>query len=263
MSLYIVPVPIGNLGDITRRAVQVLESVDFVVAEDTRRSARLLMHLDIHKPVMSYYSPREKEKARAILKRLNRESAALISDSGTPIISDPGFLLVREAIAQGIPVVPLPGATAFVPALCVSGLPADRFLFVGFPPRRQGELERSLRSLAEVPYTLVFYESARRILALMTALSQTFGDRPYALARELTKRNESIVRGSLSRFAADMEGEPLLGEMVLVVGGCLSGPPMEGQVKLKNREDVLRLLEERFHLDRNVVRDAWMRKTSG
>ncbi|HDP93996.1 MAG TPA: 16S rRNA (cytidine(1402)-2'-O)-methyltransferase [Candidatus Aminicenantes bacterium] len=261
MSLYIVPVPIGNPADITRRAVQVLESVDFLVAEDTRRSARLLTHLGIAKPVMSYFSPREKAKAGAILKRLQRESAALISDSGTPVISDPGFLLVREAISRGIPVVPLPGPTAFVPALCVSGLPADRFLFLGFPPRRRNELERNLRTLAAQPFTLVFYESPRRILDLLAALLRVFGDRPFALARELSKKHESVVRGNLATHTQDLEGEPMLGEMVLVVGGYADGQAQSGEVTVTNREEILRLLEERFNLDRTAVRDAWMRKS--
>lgn len=261
MTLFIVPVPIGNLGDITRRAIQVLESVDFLVAEDTRRSARLLTHLGIRKPVMSYYSPREKEKSEAILKRLAHESCALISDSGTPVISDPGFVLVREAISRNIPVVPLPGPTAFVPALCASGLPADRFLFVGFPPRRKSELERGLRALASVPYTMIFYESPRRIMDFMAALAKEFGDRPYALSRELTKRNESIIRGRLEDYIEDLAGEPLLGEMVLVVGGRPEGQPDSEAPSVSNREDILRLLEERFNLDRNRVRSAWMRKS--
>jgi len=261
MTLYIVPVPIGNLGDITRRAVQVLESVDFLVAEDTRRSARLLSHLGIRKSVMSYYSPREKEKSAAILKRLSHESCALISDSGTPVISDPGFILVREAISRNIPVVPLPGPTAFVPALCASGLPADRFLFVGFPPRKKSELERALRTLASIPYTMIFYESPRRIMDFMAALAETLGDRPYALSRELTKRNESIIRGRLAKYVEDLEDEPLLGEMVLVVGGRQAGQTDSEDLTLNNREDLLRLLKERFNLDRNRVRSAWMRKS--
>lgn len=262
MSLYIVPVPIGNPLDITRRAVQVLESVDFLVAEDTRRSARLMAHLGITKPVMSYFSPREKEKARAILKRLQRESAALITDSGTPVISDPGFLLVREALSRGISVVPLPGPTAFVPALCVSGLPADRFLFLGFPPRRKAELERNLRALADLPFTLVFYESPRRIQDLLSALLRIFGDRPFALARELSKKNESVMRGNLATYIEDLKDEPMLGEMVLVVGGSSAGQAKSNEITVANREDILRLLEERFKLDRNAVRDAWMRKSS-
>ena len=261
MTLYIVPVPIGNLADITRRAIQVLESVDFLVAEDTRRSARLLTHLGIRKPVMSYFSPREKEKSAAILKRLAHESCALISDSGTPVISDPGFILVREAIARKIPVVPLPGPTAFVPALCASGLPADRFLFVGFPPRKKGERERELRVLSAVPHTMIFYESPRRLMDLMAALLREFGDRPYALARELTKRNESIIRGRLENYPGDLEAEPLLGEMVLVVGGRPAGQTASQDPQINTREDILLLLEERFKLDRNRVRSAWMRKS--
>ncbi len=262
MSLYIVPVPIGNPADITRRAIEVLQSVDFLAAEDTRRSARLLSHLGIEKPVVSYFSPREKEKAGSILKRLRRESGALISDSGTPVISDPGFFLIREAISRGISVVALPGPTAFVPALCVSGLPADRFLFVGFPPRRKHELERHLRALAQLPFTLVFYESPRRVLALLSALRDVFGDRPFALARELTKLNESVVRGRLESCFNDLAVEPMLGEMVLIVGGCDPNQAQPQVVGIHNREDLLRLLEERFGLDRNHVRDAWMRKSS-
>lgn len=262
MSLYIVPVPIGNPLDITRRAVQVLERVDFLVAEDTRRSARLLAHLGIAKPVMSYFSPREKEKAGAILKRLQRESAALITDSGTPVISDPGFLLIREAVSRGIHIVPLPGATAFVPALCVSGLPADRFLFLGFPPRRKTELERNLRALATLPFTLVFYESPRRILDLLSALLRVFGDRAFTLARELSKENESVIRGNLATHIEDLKDEPMLGEMVLVVGGCPAKQAQNNDITITNREDILRVLEERFNLDRNAVRGAWMRKSS-
>ena len=261
MTLYIVPVPIGNLGDITLRAIEVLSEVDFLVAEDTRHSMRLLNHLGIKKPMMSYYRPREKEKSLAILKRLKNETAALISDSGTPGISDPGYILIRGAIENNITVVPLPGPTAFVPALCASGLPVDQFLFIGFPPRRAGELEKMLRSLSSLPFTMVFYESPRRTRGFLESAFRVLGARPFAMARELTKRNESLVRGRLDSYLELLENETMRGEVVLMVSGKPSGEELEPKVMIRDREDILRVLEERFNVNRADVRAAWMRKS--
>ena len=245
----------------TLRAIQVLKEADFLVAEDTRHSMRLLNHLGIKKPMMSYYRPREKEKSVAILKRLKHETGALISDSGTPGISDPGYILIRSAIENNITVVPLPGPTAFVPALCASGLPMDQFLFIGFPPRRVGELEKMLRNLSSLPFTLVFYESSRRTRGFLESAFRVLGARPFVMARELTKRNESLVRGTLDRHVELLENETMRGEVVLVVAGKPSGEENEPKVVIRDREDILRVLEERFSIHRADVRAAWMRKS--
>lgn len=261
MTLYIVPVPVGNLGDVTVRAIQVMKDADFLVAEDTRHSLKLLNHLGIRKPMMSYYRPRENEKAAAILKRLKSETGALITDSGTPGISDPGYLLIKRALEENIRVVPLPGATAFVPALCASGLPVDQFLFIGFPPRRTGEREKLLRNLSPFPFTLVFYESPRRVMGFLEVAFHVLGPRPFVLARELTKKNESFVRGTLDHFAEQLKEEALRGEAVLMIGGRPATETSAPQVVIRNREDILRLLEERFSVNRADVHAAWMRKS--
>lgn len=220
MRLYLVPTPIGNLEDITLRAIRVLKSVDVILAEDTRTSGHLLKHLEISKPMQSYHIHNEHQTiARLTDRMLKGETMALISDAGTPAISDPGFLLVRECIKLAIPVECLPGPTAFVPALVNSGLPSDRFTFEGFLPHKKGRQTR-LKELAEESRTMVFYESPHRLLKSLEQFTEYFGDdRPASVSRELTKVFEENVRGSLREIIAYFAEKTVKGEIVIVVGG--------------------------------------------
>jgi len=222
--LYLVPTPIGNLEDITLRALRVLNEVDAVACEDTRVASVLLNHFDISKPTLSYHDHNERGRTPDLIRRMKAgETIALISDAGTPAISDPGFYLVRECIREGVPVEALPGATAFVPALVLSGLPNDRFVFEGFLPHKKGRATR-IAALANEERTLVFYESPHRILKTLRQLSEAFGeDRQAAVCRELTKKFEEVVRGSLTDIAAEFESRAKIrGEIVLVVAGARS-----------------------------------------
>lgn len=220
MKLYLVPTPIGNLEDITLRAINVLKSVDVVLAEDTRTSGHLLKHLGIGKPMQSYHIHNEHQTIARLTERLLKgETMALVSDAGTPAISDPGFLLVRECIKLGIAVECLPGPTAFVPALVNSGLPADRFTFEGFLPHKKGRQTR-LKELAEETRTMIFYESPHRLLKSLGQLAEYFGDdRPASVSRELTKLYEENVRGTLREIIAYFAEKTVKGEIVIVVGG--------------------------------------------
>ncbi|TDB67973.1 16S rRNA (cytidine(1402)-2'-O)-methyltransferase [Arundinibacter roseus] len=220
MKLYLVPTPIGNLEDITLRAVQVLKSVDLILAEDTRTSGHLLKHLEISKPMQSYHIHNEHQTIQRLTARmLKGETMALISDAGTPAISDPGFLLVRECIRQQIAVECLPGPTAFVPALVNSGLPADRFTFEGFLPHKKGRQTR-LKELAEETRTMIFYESPHRLVKSLTQFAEYFGpERPACVSRELSKLYEENVRGSLQEIITYFTEKSVKGEIVIVVGG--------------------------------------------
>lgn len=220
MRLYLVPTPIGNLEDITLRAIRVLKSVDVILAEDTRTSGHLLKHLEISKPMQSYHIHNEHQTiARLTARMLKGETMALISDAGTPAISDPGFLLVRECIKLAIPVECLPGPTAFVPALVNSGLPSDRFTFEGFLPHKKGRQTR-LKELSEESRTMVFYESPHRLLKSLEQFTEYFGDdRPASVSRELTKVFEENIRGSLREIIAYFAQKTVKGEIVIVVGG--------------------------------------------
>lgn len=220
MKLYLVPTPIGNLEDITLRAIQVLKRVDLILAEDTRTSGHLLRHLDISKPLQSYHIHNEHQTVSRLTERLLKgETMALVSDAGTPAISDPGFLLVRECLRQNIPVECLPGPTAFVPALVNSGLPADRFTFEGFLPHKKGRQTR-MKELAEETRTMVFYESPHRLLKSLGQMAEYFGtDRPASVSRELTKLYEETIRGSLQEIIAYFAEKSIKGEIVIVVAG--------------------------------------------
>ncbi len=220
MKLYLVPTPIGNLEDITLRAVQVLKSVDLILAEDTRTSGHLLKHLEISKPMQSYHIHNEHQTIQRLTARmLKGETMALISDAGTPAISDPGFLLVRECIRQQIAVECLPGPTAFVPALVNSGLPADRFTFEGFLPHKKGRQTR-LKELADETRTMIFYESPHRLVKSLTQFAEYFGaERPACVSRELSKLYEENVRGSLQEIITYFTEKSVKGEIVIVVGG--------------------------------------------
>ncbi|WP_020530973.1 16S rRNA (cytidine(1402)-2'-O)-methyltransferase [Flexithrix dorotheae] len=219
-ALYIVPTPIGNLEDITLRAIRILKEVDGILAEDTRKTGILLKHLEISKPLSSYHIFNEHQTVKRIIERLhNGEKLALVSDAGTPVISDPGFLLVRECIANDIKVECLPGATAFVPALVNSGLPADKFIFEGFLPHKKGRQTR-LNILAEEERTIILYESPHRLLKTLKQLGESLGtDRIALVARELTKIHEENARDTISELIKHFEAKAIKGEIVIVVEG--------------------------------------------
>ncbi len=219
-TLYIVPTPIGNLGDITLRALEVLKGVDLILAEDTRTSGKLLGHYGISTPRRSYHMHNEHRVAGGIIEELARgASMALISDAGTPGVSDPGFLLVRAGLEAGIRVECLPGATALVPALVASGFPSERFVFEGFLPLKKGRQTR-LQELAEERRTMIFYESPHKLLKTLEHFAGAFGgDRPVSVSRELTKLYEETLRGTLAEVLAHFRNHPPKGEFVLVVAG--------------------------------------------
>lgn len=217
--LYVVPTPIGNLEDMTMRAVRVLKEVDLILAEDTRTSSVLLKHFDIHTPMISHHKYNEHTAVASIVERLEGgENIALISDAGTPGISDPGFMLSRECRRAGVTVECLPGATAFVPALVDSGLPCDRFVFEGFLPPKKGRATR-LSILAADPRTVVIYESPKRLPRTLRQLAETFGaDRPAAVCRELSKLHETVNRDTLGALAEYYDVNNPKGEIVIIVG---------------------------------------------
>ena len=219
-KLYLVPTPIGNLKDMTFRAVEILREADLILAEDTRTSGKLLKHYDISTPMQSHHMHNEHKTVDGIVSRLEAgETVALISDAGTPAISDPGFLLTRACVERGVDVECLPGATAFVPALVNSGLPNDRFVFEGFLPVKKGRQTR-LNLLAEESRTMIFYESPHKLLKTLSQLSEVFGpDRHASVSRELTKLHEETIRGTLEDLKGHFESHPPKGEIVLVVCG--------------------------------------------
>ena len=218
--LYIVPTPVGNLEDITHRALRILQEADLILAEDTRTSGVLLKHFGIKNAMLSYHKFNEHQTVGRVVERLLAgETVAVVSDAGTPGISDPGFLVAREAIKAGVEVVTLPGATAFVPALVSSGLPCDRFAFEGFLPQKKGRQTR-LDELRREPRTLVFYESPHRVVRLLEQLAETFGpERPVSVSREISKLHEEHVRGSVADVLDHFRQEEPRGEFVIIVGG--------------------------------------------
>ncbi len=220
-TLYICATPIGNLGDISHRVLEVLNQVDLIAAEDTRHSGLLLKHFGIQKPLISYHEHNQKERTGPLLERLlGGESVALISDAGTPLISDPGAILVREATLAGIPVTSLPGPSALITALTLSGLPAGRFVFEGFLPVSGSQRSRALEGLKEEPRTLILYEAPHRLYKTLEDLLAVLGpERPLALCRELTKLHETVLRGSLGEILEIVKKQEPRGEYVLVLGG--------------------------------------------
>ena len=218
--LYIVPTPVGNLEDMTLRAVRILKEADLILAEDTRTSGVLLKHFGISNHLMSHHKFNEHGTSASVVERLKAgATVALISDAGTPGISDPGFYLIREAVGAGITVQCLPGATAFVPALVSSGLPCDRFCFEGFLPQKKGRATR-LESLRDEQRTMVFYESPYRVVKTLKQFAEYFGeDRPVSACREISKIHEESVRGTLAEVIAHFEQTEPRGEFVIVVGG--------------------------------------------
>ncbi|GHU13407.1 ribosomal RNA small subunit methyltransferase I [Betaproteobacteria bacterium] len=219
-KLIVVPTPVGNLEDITFRAIRVLKEADLILAEDTRTTGILLKHYDIHNKMQSHHKFNEHQTVEQLALRIRAgETVALVSDAGTPSISDPGFLLVRECVRQGVEVECLPGATAFVPALVVSGLPSDSFCFEGFLPQKKGRQTR-LKQLAEEERTLILYESPFRLLKTLTQLAEYFGGERFAsVSREISKLHEETVRGSLNELAAHFSENAPRGEIVIVING--------------------------------------------
>jgi len=220
-TLYIVSTPIGNMADITLRALDTLKAVNLIVCEDTRRTRGLLTHYQISKPLLSYNDVNKETRTPGLLSKLSTgQSLALVSDAGTPAIADPGFYLVRQAIRQGINVVPIPGPSAILAALVISGLPTDRFLFVGFLSRKFGRRRTQIRSFAAERGTIIFYETALRLPKVAPVLAEILGPgREVVLARELTKKFEQVVRTDLENLPEILKNIPLKGEFVVLVSG--------------------------------------------
>ncbi len=219
--LYVVATPIGNLEDITIRSIRVLSGVDVIAAEDTRTTGKLLSFYNITTRLMSYHEHNEQGRSKDLITRLKKgESIALVSDAGTPSVSDPGFRLVKAASKEGIRVVPVPGVSAAIAALCAAGLPTDSFVFAGFPPRKKGRRLEFLNSLSEEKRTIIFYESPKRIVKFVGEIIEAFGSRPAVLGREMTKLHEEFVRGSLVEILEILESRiNVKGECTLVVSG--------------------------------------------
>jgi 16S rRNA (cytidine1402-2'-O)-methyltransferase len=220
-TLFVVGTPIGNLGDMTPRAAETLASVDLVAAEDTRRSGRLLAGIGIRKPLVSLFEGNERERTPELLTRLREgKDVAVITDGGMPSVSDPGFRVVRACAEEGIQVRVVPGPSAVIAALVVSGMPTDRFVFEGFLPRKLGERQRRLAELVDDPRTLIVFESPLRVHTLLRDVLVAFGDRQVVLARELTKLHEEVIRGSVSEVLAGLGDAELKGEIVVVIHGA-------------------------------------------
>ena len=221
-TLFLVGTPIGNLGDLAPRAVETLAAVNLIAAEDTRRTGRLLAHLQLPgRPLLSFFEGNERERTEEVLRRLrDGATVALVTDGGMPTVSDPGFRLVRACAAEGIDVRVVPGPSAAIAALAVSGLPTDRFVFEGFLPRKAGDRRARLEELASEARTIVCFESPKRVRAMLAEALEVLGDRPAAVARELTKLHEQVVRGSLAELPAALDATTLKGELVVVIGGA-------------------------------------------
>ena len=220
MTLYIVATPIGNLEDITLRAVRILKEVDLIVAEDTRHTHKLLNHFQISKPLASFFEPHEQKQIPFILKNLQEgKNLALVTDAGTPSVSDPGFRLIQAAVEAGISVVPIPGPSAAICALQASGLPTDHFFFVGYLPEKPGKRNKMIEGLKELPHTFILYVSPWKALKQIEELSKAMGKRKVCLAREMTKMHEEFWRGTLNELVVWLENKKPKGEITLVVEG--------------------------------------------
>jgi len=252
-GLYIVATPIGNLRDITLRALDVLKGADAVLCEDTRVTSRLFSAYGIDRPLVAYHDHNARKVMPRILDRLrDGQVLALVSDAGTPLVSDPGYRLVRQAVKNGIAVTPIPGASAMLAALAVAGLPTDRFLFAGFLPEKSGARKRALEEVADIGATLVFYESPRRLAASLKDMAETFGNREAAVCRELTKLHEEARRARLDELASYYEeaGAPR-GEVVVLVG-----PPTEAEEPVQDVDALLRAALEETSLKDAAARVA-------
>lgn len=236
-TLYLVPTPVGNLEDMTFRAVRLLKEADVILAEDTRTSGILLKHYDIHKPLLAHHKFNEHGTSASIVERLKAgQTICLVTDAGTPGISDPGFFLVREAVAAGIEVQTLPGATAFVPALVSSGLPCDKFCFEGFLPQKKGRQTR-LEQLSREERTMIFYESPYRLLKTLQQFAEFYGEnRQVSVCREISKIHEESVRGSLAEVIAHFTATPPKGEIVIILVGAEPVKSKHNKDRHKNTE---------------------------
>lgn len=260
--LYVVATPIGNLEDFTFRAVRVLKDVDLIACEDTRHARILLNHYGIATRMISYHEHNEQRRAPELLKQLQKgRSVALISDAGTPVLSDPGYMLIRHAISAGIPVISIPGASAITAALAVAGLPTDHFVFVGFLPRKFGDRTRALEELARLPWTLVMFETPHRIVQTLEDMHTGLGNRHVALVRELTKKFEEVLRGSLLEVLERVRVAPPRGELTLVVEGTqkakdVVNPSARLKVLLESgmtAKDAVRVVAEEHGIPRRTV----------
>ncbi len=223
-TLYLVATPIGNLKDISQRALQILSQVDMIAAEDTRQTGKLLKHYDIQTPLISFHEHSKRSKLQSLLDHLDQADLALVSDAGTPVLNDPGYELVREAIEAGYEISPIPGPSAPISALVASGLPAENFLYLGYLPRRSSDRRRAVNEVSNLPYTMIFFETPHRLLGALKDLLEELGDRELAVARELTKLHEEFFRGRISAALAHYTANPPRGEITLVLAGC---PPEE------------------------------------
>jgi 16S rRNA (cytidine1402-2'-O)-methyltransferase len=266
--LFVVATPIGNLKDMTLRAIETLGMADVIAAEDTRHTRRLLAAHRIKGRLVSYHEHNEARRTAELIDRLKQgETIALVSDAGTPGVSDPGYRLVQAAIALEIPVVPVPGASAAIAALCASGLPTDNFTFVGFPARKKAKRMAQISALARLPHTLIFYQSPRRVVALLEELRDSLGDRRAVLAREVTKRYEEFLRGDLSGIAADLKARgDVKGECTLLVSGAADVAPSEADLEAAiaaalaapdspSLSDMAKALAKQFKVPRKMVYD--------
>ena len=225
-TLYIVGTPIGNLEDMTLRALRILKEVDLIACEDTRRTQQLLNFYQILTRTVSYHEHNEMTRAPELVVQMEEgTNIALVTDAGMPVISDPGFRLVHLAVRHGIPVVPIPGASAFVAALAASGMPVDRFRFLGFLPSRRGERQKALERMKEATKTLVFYEAPHRVADMLKHALEVLGDREAVIAREVTKVHEEFLRGTLSSLFAELKKKPVKGEITVLVGPHAVGTP--------------------------------------
>ena len=267
-KLYIVATPIGNKDDITLRAIKVLGEVDLIAAEDTRETGKLLAYHKIKNNLISYHEHNETRRAPGLIYKLEKGlSIALVSDAGTPSVSDPGYRLINEAIAKNIRIIPVPGASAATAALSASGLPNDSYIFIGFSVKKKEKRQKQLKELADENKTIIFYESPRRIISFLDEIIEIMGDRHAVLAREMTKRYEEFIRGLLSEIKRNLKKRPSIkGELTLLVAGNDSSAPVSLDavradiVKcLKGKEtrlsDLARMLSKKHNLPKNIIYD--------
>jgi 16S rRNA (cytidine1402-2'-O)-methyltransferase len=265
-GLYVVATPIGNLEDITLRALKTLGGVDLIAAEDTRHTVRLLNHYRIRTPLISCHEHNEEQRIPELVEKiLSGAAVALVSDAGTPSVSDPGYRLVRVAVDRGVRVIPIPGVSAAVTALCAAGMPTDAFVFIGFVPRKAGKRRELLQSLAAEPRTFIFYESPRRVAAFLGEICEILGDRPAVLGREMTKLHEEFLRGTLSEIQSVLaRRETVKGECTLLVEGATPNEPVAEEDLAEALRDALaqpgarlsslaKAFAQRYHLSRKAV----------
>lgn len=275
-TLYVVATPIGNLEDITLRAIKTLRQVDMIAAEDTRHTRRLLSAHQIKGRLVSFHEHNEARRTSELIERLkNGDAIALVSDAGTPGVSDPGYRLVQAAASMKMPVVPIPGASAAVAALSASGLPTDTFTFVGFPARKKNKRLEQIAALAKLPHTLIFYQSPRRIVSLLEELLDGFGDRRAVVAREVTKLHEEFIHGDLSEISTRLKTRgDVKGECTLIVAGAEASQPSEADLDAaigaaltetarRSLSDIAKSLAKEFKVPRKMVYDKALQIREG